>query len=448
MTKEINQQTGWRNSLWFVPIISLGFATTSLTWSIFNIAVPVFLQNVYAVPLFLTGFIMTWDNIIAFFVQPYIGTLSDRTRTRFGKRMPYIIVGIVFASFFFILIPNALVYPIFVFLLVIVLFNLSMALYRSPSVSLMPDFISSQKRSLGNGIVNLMGGIYGAIALFVVRPLFKAGKVIDAFGLIVVMMLISLVIMLIFIREPKTESKKIEIETDSAFNQLVTQSKLMFRTKDKSLLFMLLAIFSWFIAWNAIESFFSTYIWKVFLPLEHPNVPLKDLSDLALSDSAGIIFVFPVIFVVFTLIGGFIGQKYGRIPTMKVGLIIFLFAITSAIFVNLNSWFGLTINWRTSFQILFSVAAMGWGLVNVNSIVVVWEHAVDNGTGTGVYYAFASAAAILGPASAGFILDFNLSYFFIFSIVFIIISFIFLLFVKSGESGDGDALEAVELVMD
>lgn len=423
--------------LYLVPIIALGFATTALTWTIFNIAIPVYLQDVYKVSLGLTGFIMTWDNIIAFFLQPYIGSLSDRTRTRFGRRMPYIISGVILGAGFFYLIPFAKEFPIFVFLGTIVLFNLSMALYRSPSVSLMPDLVESRYRSMGNGIVNLMGGVFGAFALFVGGDLFKKGRDIEAFGLMSIAMIVSLIILVLVIREPMDFVLEDE-ENTSAFDNLKKQIKDMWIATDKSMLFMLLAIFSWFMAWNAIEAFYSTYVWKVYLTEEFPNLSASELSSRAIGEAGQVLFVFPVVFVVFTVVGGIVGTKIGRIKTMRIGLLMFLLIISSALFVQVDSWFGIPINWRTSFRILFAVAAVGWGLINVNSIVVVWEHANDNGSGTGVYYAFSSLAAILGPTISGFLMDITPAFLFYFSLSTLLLAVLFLFKVKSGEAGDGE----------
>ncbi|RMG30996.1 MAG: MFS transporter [Methanobacteriota archaeon] len=422
--------------LYMVPIIALGFATTALTWTIFNIAIPVYLQDVYQISLGLTGFIMTWDNIIAFFLQPYIGSLSDRTRTRFGRRMPYIIVGVILGAGFFYLIPYAKEFPLYVFLGTIVLFNLAMALYRSPSVSLMPDLVESRHRSMGNGIVNLMGGIFGAFALFVGGGLFKQGRDVAAFGLMSIAMLISLAVLVLAIREPM-DFKVDDEDGATAFDNLKKQLRDMWIAQDKSMLFMLLAIFSWFMAWNAIEAFYSTYVWKVYLVKEFPNLSASELSSRAIGEAGQILFVFPVVFVIFTVVGGIVGTKIGRIATMRIGLLMFLVIISSALFVQVDSWFGFPIGWRTSFQILFSIAAMGWGLINVNSIVVVWEHANDNGSGTGVYYAFSSLAAILGPTISGFLMDITPEFLFYFSLASLVMALVFLFNVKSGEAGDG-----------
>jgi MFS family permease len=202
----------------------------------------------------------------------------------------------------------------------------------------------------------------------------------------------------------------------------------MFTNPDKSMLFMLLAIMSWFIAWNAIEAFYSTYVSEVFLP------------DIDAEEAAGqasqVLFIFPIVFVVFTIVGGIMGTRMGRRITMRIGLFFMTVAIILASLIDENSFLGIDMGWKTSFTIIFVLAGAAWGLVNVNSIVVIWHHATDNGTGTGLYYAFASAAAILGPTMVGVLMDIEVTYLFPFSITFLVIALIFLFMVKTGEVGD------------
>ena len=119
------------------------------------------------------GFVMTIDNYIAFFLQPWIGARSDNTKTRFGKRMPYIMIGIPLAAIFFALIPIMDGQALWLFIGTLVLFNLSMAIYRSPAVALMPDLTSSKHRSKANGIINLMGGVGAAVMLLVGAAIHK-----------------------------------------------------------------------------------------------------------------------------------------------------------------------------------------------------------------------------------------------------------------------------------
>jgi Na+/melibiose symporter-like transporter len=416
-----------------VPIVALGFATVAMSWAIFNTSVSVILEDDYGINLLFVGFIMTWDNIIAFFLQPYIGSYSDRTNTRIGRRMPFIIPGIIFGAIFFFLLSITKGQIILIFLINIVIFNLFMALYRAPAVSLLPDLIKSEDRSVGNGIVNLLGGVAAGIALVVAGGLFKDGNTKGAFGFVSVAMLICLVILVLFIREPKYDKMETaEVQEDSIFRQLKDEFHRIRKLEDSSLKFMLLAILTWFMAWNAIEAFYSVYVRRTYLP---------DIdSDEAIGQASEVLAVFPIVFVLFTIVGGVLGGKIGRIKTMKIGLFLMLIGLFLAYFVEEDNFLGQEMSWKTSFALIFMIAAVGWGLVNVNSIVVVWEHSPDNGIATGMYYAFSSLAAILGPTIAGVLMNFETRALFPFSITFIIISFIMLLKVKTGEAGQKSTL--------
>lgn len=430
---------------YMIPIVALGFASTQLSWALFNIEVPVILEDDYNIPLWLIGFIMTWDNIIAFFIQPLIGSYSDGTKTRIGRRMPFIIPGIIFGASFFFLLSITKQELLAFFLINIVIFNLFMALYRSPSVSLLPDLVKSKDRSLGNGIVNLMGGVAAGLSLFIGGGLLEDGETTSAFAFVSAGMLICLLLLVSFIREPNYTDMQSDTDAsvnqshspksqESVFTQLRNELSRIRSLEDKSLLFMLLAILAWFMAWNAIEAFYSLYVAEIYLP----DIDAEE----AAGEAGGVLFIFPVVFVVFTLVGGYYGGKIGRIRTMRIGLSIMLLAIILGSLVEENSFLGQDISWKTSFRLIFVVAAIGWGLVNVNSIVVVWEHSPDNGIATGMYYAFASLAAVLGPTIAGVFMDFEIRALFPFSIVFLVVAFIMLLNVKTGEAGQRSDLLA------
>src|SRR5690606_28486146 len=143
-------------------LLGFGFFSISLTWALYNAFVPLFLEK-YIASTMVIGFLMTIDNYFALFLQPWVGNRSDRTNTRFGRRMPYLLIGMPLAAVFMTLIP--LHVSLITLVLFMVLMNLSMSLYRSPTVALMPDITPDAQRSKANGIINFMGGI-GAVAAF------------------------------------------------------------------------------------------------------------------------------------------------------------------------------------------------------------------------------------------------------------------------------------------
>src|SRR5512139_2423849 len=167
-------------------VLGFGFFGISLIWPIFNNFVPVFLKDDFGLSATVIGFIMTWDNYLNLFVQPLVGERSDRTWTRLGRRKPWILVGAPLAAVFFITVPIMGTVP--AIMIAILLTNLSMALFRSPTIALLGDLFPSAQRSTANGIINLMGGL-GAIAAFLVGgALYAMGKVAPfVFGSIVLL---------------------------------------------------------------------------------------------------------------------------------------------------------------------------------------------------------------------------------------------------------------------
>src|SRR4030066_1162230 len=144
-------------------LLGFGFFGVSVIWGVYNAFVPLFLANKFGLAPALIGFFMTLDNIAALLIQPPVGAWSDRLRTPIGRRMPFILIGAPVGAIVFGLIPLAAVLPLFVACTTTLL--LSMALWRTPVVALMPDITPSPKRSEANGIINFMGGI-GAIIAF------------------------------------------------------------------------------------------------------------------------------------------------------------------------------------------------------------------------------------------------------------------------------------------
>ncbi|MEK7808159.1 MAG: MFS transporter, partial [Chloroflexota bacterium] len=146
-------------------LLGFGFFGVSVIWAVYNAFVPIFLEKKFGLPPEWIGFFMTLDNIAALLILPPIGAWSDNLRTRIGRRMPFILIGAPLAAVAFGVIPIASVLPLFVAGTGTLM--LSMAMWRTPVVALMPDITPSHYRSQANGIINFMGGI-GAIIAFLV----------------------------------------------------------------------------------------------------------------------------------------------------------------------------------------------------------------------------------------------------------------------------------------
>ncbi len=435
-------------------VIGFGFFTTAITWSLYNSYVPIFLKK-FITSATLIGVIMTLDNWAAIIIQPWIGSLSDRTRTRIGRRMPYIAAGIPVAALLFAIIPYvsmretgelikthlpllgsvSLSTGILPVIGIIMLFNIAMAVYRAPVVALMPDVTPSVHRSKANGVINLMGGVGSIIAYFAGSYMYDMGVPVP-FVVTAVIMILALVILLLFIREKlpePTTGAKTNSDTsglDAPKEEKVGIIKSMGEiivNKEKSALFILLAILFWFIAFNSIETWFTTYG--------------VDVLKVKASTASRMLSTVPLMFVIFALPAGFIGTSLGRKKTILIGLALFIVDLAIVTFTRR----GLTL------YILFAFAGIAWALINVNSITIVWELASAKkiGTYTGLYYFFSSLAQIIAPPLAGFIMDkTGRASLFPFSIAFFILAFLMMFGVKRGEAESEEDAELKQRFID
>lgn len=375
-------------------LLGFGFFGVSVIWGVYNAFVPLFLANKFGLAPAFIGFFMTLDNIAALLIQPPVGAWSDRLRTRIGRRMPFILIGAPIGALVFGLIPLASVLPLFVACTTSLL--LSMALWRTPVVALMPDITPSQYRSQANGIINFMGGVgaiisfLGGAALYKIRPDFP-------FWMGSILVIIAVLLLFFFIREPKVYEESEEKPS------MIKSLKDILQDTDRSALRLLLAIFFWFVAYNGIEAFFTLYAQK-YLGMEE-------------ADGARLLGQLSLVFVIFALPAGYIGSRSGRRNTIMAGITILTLCMVSMFLIKPET---LTIQ-LTKLPVLGAVpviglilmcAGAGWALININSLpmVVDMTDAFRLGTFTGLYYLFSTLAAIAGPNINGLIVQFSGSY--------------------------------------
>jgi MFS family permease len=406
-------------------LLGFGFFGISIVWPLYNAYVPIFLKD-FSLSSTSIGFVMTIDNIFAIFMLPLIGALSDQTRTRFGRRMPYILIGAPLGAMFFSLIPFAReMHLLWFFMLNIIFMNFFMALFRSPVIALMPDITPPKYRSQANGVINFMGGLGALLAYFAGKPLYDKNYALP-FWLGALIMLIALMLVVIFIKEDEKykikegKKKKIDNVFSKSFSELKVNLKEVFLSKEKSLLMILLSILFWFIGYNALETFFTSYA--------------KFRIGISESTGAFILGFFSLTFMLFSIPAGFIGAKIGRKKTMTIGLaIVILISILSIASVNMINNTSLVT--RLLF-IYFALGGIGWGMVNVNSLPTVVDMTTEEKLGgyTGLYYFFSMSANIIAPPLAGFFIDIlgydSLLYF---SIASFFVATITLQFVRRGD---------------
>lgn len=394
----------------------MAFLSICAFWQMYDNIIPLILKNTFHLGETVTGAIMAADNILALFLLPLFGSFSDRIDTPIGKRMPFILTGTGCAFVFLLLLPVADKQgslPLFIIALFLVL--VSMGLYRSPAVALMPDLTPKPLRSKGNAVINLMGAVGGVYALIMISLLVGSGTTPDYFPLFLsigLLMLFSIAVLYFTIPEKKLRAQmNIEKETDR--NKPSATSNLPSEVK-RSLFFILLSVALWYIAYNAVTTAFSRYATHVW-GLENGGYA----NCLMVATVAAIISYIPI---------GVLSSRIGRKRTILIGVALLTFCYLCASFYT---------TYHGTMNLFFGIIGFAWAAINVNSFPMVVEISASGDVGkyTGYYYTFSMAAQVITPILSGFLLE-HVSYrtLFPYAVVFSILAFCTMLMVKHGDS--------------
>lgn len=409
-------------------LIGLAFLSISAFWQMYDNIIPLILQGTFHLGETITGVLMAADNVLALFLLPTFGSLSDRAETRFGKRMPFITGGTMLAVLFLMLLPIAdrkVNLALFVGALFALL--ISMGVYRSPAVALMPDLTPNKLRSKGNAIINLMGAVGGVYTLIMIKLLVENGKQPDympLFASVAALMVLAVGVLVITINEKKVKAKvaaEIKAYEESAGVIVETEDIVekeaetpMPKEIKRSILFLLASIFLWFTAYNAVTTAFSRYT-KVVWKLEGGGFA----DCLMVATVAAIISYIPI---------GSISSKIGRKKTIMGGIVLMSLCYFAAIFAG---------GYHPIINIAFALIGIGWAAINVNSypMIVEMSKGCDIGKFTGTYYTFSMAAQIFTPILSGFLLE-NISYrtLFPYALTFSVLAFITMTQVQHGDA--------------
>ncbi len=405
--------------------IGLAFLSSQAAWAYYNFIMPLMLREFY-IDLNINwigddtfvGMVMVLDNIVAVICLPYFGVISDHTHSRFGKRKPYIMIGVVVGAISFSFLPHMKIF--WALFAVIMFFNLSLAFYRSAAMSLMPDLTDPKLRSTGNAIIQIMGAIAYVLGYSgpIIMNLFYnvetyEGKIaarIGSFYFVSAIMLIALIFLFFSIKETPTGDKflkvgKLPISIDPmTFENLgehqspvgkkenkLTYLKTVLSDKDKSALFMLLAIFASNFGFNAIETFYSSFA-TLYL----------GWTD---SMASKVLMIAPISLVISAYPVGKLSDKFGRKNAITLGLI--GLAFTVEILHYLDLWLLNPSDYYVGNIICIFSAGFFLAMISINGIVIIWQLAPEGKIGayTGVYYLFTQTAAIISPVVAGFQFD-------------------------------------------
>lgn len=400
-------------------LIGLAFLSISAFWQMYDNVIPLILKNTFGMGETITGTIMAADNVLALFLLPIFGALSDKVSTPIGKRMPFILTGTALAFVFLMILPfadNTKNIVLFVGGLFILL--ISMGTYRSPAVALMPDLTPKQLRSKANAVINLMGAVGGVYTLIMIKVMVGGGETPNYYPLFIsigLFMVISVAILFFTIKE-----NKLRTEINAHGEEVEESEKLPQGTgklpKDvkKSLVFILLSVAFWFIAYNAVTTAFSRYATHVW------GLEGGGYADcLLIATVAAILSYIPI---------GMMASKIGRKKMILIGIVLLGTCFFAAGLYNTYHW---------SMVIFFGIIGFAWASIGVNSypMVVEMSSAGDVGKYTGLYYTFSMSAQVITPILSGFLLE-NVSYrtLFPYSVTFCVLAFITMSQVKHGDS--------------
>ena len=396
--------------------IGLAFLSISAFWQMYDNVIPLILKNTFHLGETVTGAIMAADNVLALFLLPLFGSLSDKVDTPIGKRMPFILCGTFFTLIFLLLLPiadngNHLI--LFIVSLFFVL--ICLGTYRSPAIALMPDLTPKPLRSKANAVINLLGAVGGVYSLIMIKLLVGKGTTPNYFPLFLsvgLLMAFSVIILFLTIKEKKL-AQEMPAEENST-EESATSTKDLPKEVKRSLILLLLSVSFWFIAYNAVTTAFSRYANHVW------GLEGGGYADcLLIATIAAIISYIPI---------GALASKIGRKKTILIGIAL----LASCFFIA-----GLYNSYHGSMVIFFGIIGFAWAAIGVNSLPMVVEmcSAGDVGKYTGYYYTFSMAAQVITPILSGALLE-HVSYrtLFPYSVVFAILAFCTMSMVKHGDS--------------
>ncbi|MEF9970120.1 MAG: MFS transporter [Ruthenibacterium sp.] len=405
--------------------VGLAFLSICAFWMVYDNVIPLILKHTFEVDDTLIGVVMAMDNVLALFMLPLFGKLSDATRSKIGRRMPYILGGTLGALLCLLLLPIAEKSSnIVLFFIGLGLVLIAMATYRSPAVALMPDVTPKPLRSKGNAVINLMGAVGGMLMLVAIQIFLPGAKTgqsykpnyMPVFVVLGIVMAVCIALLFWKIKEPvcvalmESESAAMGI-ADSEDDHKTDAHGKMPKPVFRSLVFILVSVFLWFMGYNAVTSAFSRYAMQ--------ELQGNFAMVLMVCTAAAIVSYIPV---------GIIAGKLGRKRTILIGI----FCLGTGFFA------GIFFYRVTPFLYLFfALAGIGWAFINVNSYPMVVELSRESDVGkyTGYYYTVSMTAQVITPVVSGFLMG-HVGYrtLFPYAAFFVAASFVTMLFVKHGDT--------------
>lgn len=375
-------------------LVGLAFMAISAFWQMYDTVIPLMLRNIFGIKDTASGVIMALDNVLALFMLPIFGMLSDKA----GRRIPFIVCGTFVAVASCMLIPVAGASKSFVlFFAALAVLLLSMGTFRSPAVALMPDVTPKPLRSKGNAVINLMGTVGGIYTLIMIKLLIKENaNAADVNYLPIFIAVASLMAICAIVLSAAVNERKLKAEIDAVNDALDAENdELSGGTNERSggklpgpmlrsLMLILVSVFLWYMGYNAVTTAYSKYATSVW------GMELGNASLCLVIAQVGALAAFLPI--------GIISSKIGRKRMIITGVVTLALCFGVMAFAKtFSAWM----------FVVFVLIGFAWAAINVNSFPMVVEisRSGDIGKYTGYYYTFSMAAQIITPVLSGALLE-------------------------------------------
>ena len=366
--------------------IALALFAQESTWNFYDNQVPALLRE-HVSSAAVVGLCMGMDNLLGIFIQPWIGNRSDNTRTRWGRRIPYLAVGMPLAALLFLLLPWTTSLP--TLLAVMVLYAVVANSTRPLAESLVPDFIAPERRGRANAAVKIATSltiiIASLISLFVVDDHPRLAFVIPA-----VIMLLATGVLLAKVRDSRSSAYRAAVAEDAnagpaevrvPFRRVITE---LVTDRDRRRLLLLLTVFLFGGAWFASRSLITPYGMEVL--------------GLTRGEAGGLTLPSGVAFLLAAYPAALAAERFGRLRTIAVGMAVFAVALAA----------GTVVQTSTGTVVVFCLAAAGAACFSINAAVVLWNLAPSSrvlGAYTGLYTVTWYLGGFAGPALIGAVVD-------------------------------------------
>ena len=364
-------------------LIGIGAGSLALAaiWGLYNVFMPLLLGD-FVESRALRGAIMGLDNVIAIVLIPIVGAWSDRIDGRWGRRLPFLLVGAPLAALTFAGLPWAAA-ALWTLLALDVVFLIAITLYRAPLVALMPDHVAPAGRAAANGVIALMGAIGGALALVWLAPTFDVARWLP-FAAAGGGALVALGVVLVSARPhpPFVAAGTVQDEAP-LLRGLVRDLRGLAGTAQRGPALLLAGLFCCFFGFAAVEAQFSVFATETLGIRGGQAGRMLGLASLA--------------FVVMALPAGFLARRFGELRTMQAGAVGLAAAVAVAGSTDVPALLATAL----------ATAGASWAFVLVPAYPLVADQGGRDRVGyyTGLYYLFGSGAAIVAPGLSGAAMD-------------------------------------------